>query len=369
MSNRPIVVLYHHPCSDGMAAALAAYLKLGDSATYIGCTYKDRPEIPDGALVYFVDYSWPKADLEALAQRCHVVVIDHHHTAKADLETIENAHWRSHDKEFPDRPEGWTGLEVYFDGNYSGAVLAWCFFHFSEDVPKMYEFIQDRDLWRWELPGSKDFSYYLRAQELTLETYEAVWRISKNKDALNRMLDDGALLRNADENTVRALLNYAHPCKLGYGVMAVNSIVLPSELGEALCDKYPDAPFGAVYYRTEDGRIKWSLRSRGDFDVSVIAKQYGGGGHKGAAGFYSTPALAAQLLGDGGPRFEHYNNGCTYEKLAEGTANDVIDHGDQVVVYRAEGTGNVYVRTADNFNGPAIAGEFPGKQVPRFKPL
>jgi nanoRNase/pAp phosphatase (c-di-AMP/oligoRNAs hydrolase) len=28
-----------------------------------------------------------------------------------------------------------------------------------------------------------------------------------------------------------------------------------------------------------------SLRSKGDFDVSAIAKRFGGGGHKNAAGF------------------------------------------------------------------------------------
>jgi len=28
-----------------------------------------------------------------------------------------------------------------------------------------------------------------------------------------------------------------------------------------------------------------ALRSRGDFDVSAVARQFGGGGHKAAAGF------------------------------------------------------------------------------------
>lgn len=32
-------------------------------------------------------------------------------------------------------------------------------------------------------------------------------------------------------------------------------------------------------------KVKWSLRSNGEFDVSAIAKHHGGGGHKNAAGF------------------------------------------------------------------------------------
>ena len=34
-----------------------------------------------------------------------------------------------------------------------------------------------------------------------------------------------------------------------------------------------------------DGRWQFSLRSEGEFDVSAVAQQYGGGGHRNAAGF------------------------------------------------------------------------------------
>jgi len=40
-------------------------------------------------------------------------------------------------------------------------------------------------------------------------------------------------------------------------------------------------------YETKDGRVKLSLRSNSDLvDVSRIAQQYGGGGHKRAAGCF-----------------------------------------------------------------------------------
>jgi nanoRNase/pAp phosphatase (c-di-AMP/oligoRNAs hydrolase) len=42
--------------------------------------------------------------------------------------------------------------------------------------------------------------------------------------------------------------------------------------------------FGGTYYDTATHR-EFSLRSVGDFDVSEIAKSFGGGGHKNAAGF------------------------------------------------------------------------------------
>lgn len=54
-----------------------------------------------------------------------------------------------------------------------------------------------------------------------------------------------------------------------------------SNIGNYMCRVlYPDAPFAWV--KTHDG--KSSLRST-EFDVSVVANEYGGGGHKQASGF------------------------------------------------------------------------------------
>jgi hypothetical protein len=74
-----------------------------------------------------------------------------------------------------------------------------------------------------------------------------------------------------------ALVNLA-----GYRVYAVNSTVNFSEVAGELAKK---GPFGVVWFVRSDGKYQYSLRSEGDFDVSAIAKSFGGGGHKNAAGF------------------------------------------------------------------------------------
>lgn len=56
-------------------------------------------------------------------------------------------------------------------------------------------------------------------------------------------------------------------------------------------------PFAACYWDTPQGRV-FSLRSSADgVDVAEIAKQYGGGGHRNAAGFRVTyvQALAFEI--------------------------------------------------------------------------
>ena len=89
---------------------------------------------------------------------------------------------------------------------------------------------------------------------------------------------------------VDQLVSMAYRCYVAgyYEVLAVNTPLLASEIGHRLLEEYPDEPFVAMHSLVpfESGtKHRWSLRSREGFDVSVIAKKMGGGGHAQAAGF------------------------------------------------------------------------------------
>ena len=73
----------------------------------------------------------------------------------------------------------------------------------------------------------------------------------------------------------------------GYRVPVVNvPYHYASDCADAMLKAEPGAPFCASWFRRADGRIQYSLRSRDDrMDVSEIAKKFGGGGHRNAAGF------------------------------------------------------------------------------------
>ena len=62
---------------------------------------------------------------------------------------------------------------------------------------------------------------------------------------------------------------------------------------EGLID-YPRSIAGvdtaALFRQLTDGRFKVSLRSRGDVNVERVARRFGGGGHRNAAGFSSDKA-------------------------------------------------------------------------------
>jgi nanoRNase/pAp phosphatase (c-di-AMP/oligoRNAs hydrolase) len=59
---------------------------------------------------------------------------------------------------------------------------------------------------------------------------------------------------------------------------------LTSDVGHELANQ--SGTFGLCWTLSKEGlTAQCSLRSNGDYDVSAIAKAFGGGGHKNAAGF------------------------------------------------------------------------------------
>ena len=87
-----IVVIYHAPCPDGFAAAYAAWRKFGDNASYLPAGHGQNFDVNlAGKVVYMLDFSLKRPQVEALfAQAKSFVILDHHKTAQEDLALL----WR-----------------------------------------------------------------------------------------------------------------------------------------------------------------------------------------------------------------------------------------------------------------------------------
>lgn len=276
-------IISHAPCMDGFTAAYCAWSQLGDQARYIGLGYQDNvPALREGADLYLLDFTFKRDVLLDLAKRHpKIVILDHHVTSQEALTGIE--------KEAPN-------IEVHFDMEHSGAHLAWQYFQPGIPVPDLIRYVEDRDLWRNALPNTKAISAGLFSYELAPKNFW-VWNAFATIGNLEGLRIDGeAILRN-QERQLEALLLEAratqfalvtHPGEPGkyFVVPAVNApYFLASDLGHRLLEKYPDAPFAAVYRDTATGRRDWSLRSEDERQaVSEIATFFGGGGHRNAAG-------------------------------------------------------------------------------------
>ena len=105
------------------------------------------------------------------------------------------------------------------------------------------------------------------------------------------MIHSGEAIIRAHNQNVQSVVKNEKKCfitKIGrpfmYPGLAVNCPShLASDVGHELANK--SGTYGLCWHMGHDGKIKCSLRSNGDYDVSTIAKAFGGGGHLNAAGF------------------------------------------------------------------------------------
>lgn len=255
-------VLYHAQCPDGFGAAWAAQKKLGDKAKYIPVHHGEPfPKLPTSADVIMLDVAYPRPRHEELKALVHsLTVVDHH---KTNVDAL---------KGLPD---------VHIDLSHSGAVLSWLFFHPGEPVPELLKYIEDYDLWRFNLPSSREISATISSYPKTFESWSNVAPLVLTKE----FIDEGkAILRYKRQKVEESCENVFWTVIAGHKVPVVNVTNYQSEVGNMLCKLYPEAPFAAFYYEKEKIRC-WGLRSVGDLDVESIARGLGGGGHKNASGF------------------------------------------------------------------------------------
>ena len=169
-------------------------------------------------------------------------------------------------------------------GAVAGAVLAWEFCH-EEPVPMLLRLIQDRDLWRFTMEDTKPFSLWLRSEPFSFERFDSVnYKLEMGN---RQIMVEAAAMQKFFDAKVDEIASFAKPRALCEHMPIVVNCppMFASEVGHALLDKHPDAPFAASWYEAGEKRM-WSLRSRDDrVDVSQVASLFGGGGHRNAAGF------------------------------------------------------------------------------------
>lgn len=260
----PSHVIYHGNCYDGFTAAWAAWRKLGSSAAYLPASYgTPPPELPKDARVLIADFSYSRPVMEDLLRRvASVAVLDHHKTSKEAL-------------------EGFPGAT--FDMSKSGAMLAWEYFHPGAEPPPLVRYVQDRDLWRNELEFSREISAYLHSFEMNFKVWDTL-AAKLEVHPYGAAIEGEAILRMIRQKVDLICRDAYFKTIDGHKVPVVNATAFTSEVGERLLQLFPSAPFSGFFY-DKKGTKCWGLRSRGDFDVSAVAKKFGGGGHPAAAGF------------------------------------------------------------------------------------
>lgn len=292
MTYKPDVMIYHANCADGFGAAWAAWMKWGDAVEYVPCAYgQPAPAGLAGKHVLIGDFSFKRDVMEAIAAEAKsVIVLDHHETAESELEP-----WRVRfDKEdtsltIADVESAWADNDTnrvlaFFDMHRSGARMVWDFCH-HDDAPLLIRLIEDRDLWRFSMSDAKAFGVWLRCEPF--DFYR--WRQIDNVMCVDKqpILREARAMQRFFDQKVDEIARLSRIGLIdGHEVPLCNCPpMFASEVGHKLLDDNPAAPFAACY--SDQGTSRgYSLRSTDDRqNVADIARKFGGGGHRNAAGF------------------------------------------------------------------------------------
>jgi oligoribonuclease NrnB/cAMP/cGMP phosphodiesterase (DHH superfamily) len=224
-----------------------------------------------------VDFSYQrKVVKEMLGKAESITFLDHHESAIADLAGLS---------EEENCGNFWDKSDV----TRSGAALAWIHVAGSDsNMPHILRAIEDRDLWKFEIPKTREITAYMASQPYYFRLWDEIC-----DDNLNEIvIPTGKILLEVRDKQIAEIVSAAAPCGIYihdkfYEVNIANCPRdLRSEVGEALIR---GNAFSITYFDNATHR-SYSLRSiadhAGGFDVSEAAKLLGrGGGHRNAAGF------------------------------------------------------------------------------------
>ncbi len=291
-----VVILSHKNCSDGFAAAWAAhhYYSSQQEPYHLKHIYVDPPNpelafeklqryLPPNKVeeVYSFDVGY-KADklLKLLEIYPDAKVYDHHISSYKDICANIDP----------------VPVNYHFNNDKSGATLAWeCFFK-DQPVPKLLQYIEDRDLWNFRRPDSIDITAGIYAS-LPIGDFD-MWTefVENEEEKVVEMLRIGKIINKLQERRIRALIRIGKVYQInGLKAFVVNTTENVSDLGNTVCQLKDEnnnfiADYAMIYrHDHKEDETYVSLRSNQgrDVDVSKIAESFSskGGGHKNAAGF------------------------------------------------------------------------------------
>jgi oligoribonuclease NrnB/cAMP/cGMP phosphodiesterase (DHH superfamily) len=269
---------FYHDDMDGKCAGAIVYKfykldrdftdETGEKCEFLRINYKDHfpfDRILPGETIVIVDFSLQKAgDFERL------------------LEITDNVTWIDHHK---------TAIEMHGDldlrgirqDGVSGCELTWKFFYPSLPTPRVVLLLGDYDVWAFKYGEETN----------RLQTGIRLYRTSPESIMWTRWLNplytpidelrDGQISLDYRNNYYAGLIkawSFFTDFE-GYKAVACNAGSVSSQLFDSVTEDY-DLMMPFCF----DGK-QWtvSIYTKKDIDCSALAKKYGGGGHKQAAGF------------------------------------------------------------------------------------
>jgi len=268
-------VIYHAPCHDGTGSAFVVWLYMkkyfpNRNIVYYPAKYGKQPTNIDGKNVLILDFSYRNNILKNMIIKTNkILVIDHHKSAEKDLSDIDNKY-------------------KIFNMDHSATILTWKFFFKNKEAPLLLQYIEDRDIWKKELTYTDEFASWFYTKPLEFNIFN---KYLDNNKLLNKIEQKGTQYNKLNKYYIKKAIKYISLkfMKINnkyYLIAYINSTILKSDIGNYIFTKYPLIDFSATYSINDlNNNTSFSLRSTNNHsDVSKIAFELNGGGHRNAAG-------------------------------------------------------------------------------------
>lgn len=277
------ICLYHGNCPDGIGAAFPLW-RLFPKIQMIPSYYGNPPpyEKIKNKNIVIVDFSYRKSEMAKICKLASfVILLDHHESNFRELYDFKAPNYI-----------------CVFNTLISASQISWSYFYGGQAVPWFLNYIGDMDLYKWELPYSREIHAVMEYfQWYTWEKMEEMYSdIRPVTIQINEMLNFARVLSSFREKQINTVSKKAVLCNfMQFRVAVVQGISnLISDIGNYTSTLY-DCDFVAVWrYLLSKDEWRISLRThKNDIDLSKIARKFGGGGHKKASAFiiYGNKAL------------------------------------------------------------------------------
>jgi len=285
------VICYHHNDLDGRSsAALVRYFvkkdynHTMDPIDFIECDHATPidTKIAKDKIVFIVDYSFGDNELSYLEEICKnvrdVIWIDHHKTA---IEMSEKYPWMKE-------------LHGIRDTSMSACPLVFRYFTGKKnltEMPKWVQYVSDYDTWTKALESSVHFKLGMDLRDQS--PCAPIWdKLIGNKGFQNKILTLGQIIHDGSKISIYNSKRYDRMASSMYEKdiyfdTEYKAIILncTDHTSEVFKDKINDYDIGVVWHKQRDKYLFSIYSVRENVDCAKICQEFGGGGHKGAAGF------------------------------------------------------------------------------------
>jgi oligoribonuclease NrnB/cAMP/cGMP phosphodiesterase (DHH superfamily) len=218
--------------------------------------------------VILVDFSYPLDIMQEIQDQAELIWIDHHQSAIQSLQQLETL----------------PGLRAL---DKAACSLTWLYFYPKKPLPQCVQYIGDRDLWRHEFSQTAPFCAGLRLMDTSPQN-DTLWvaLLQDDLELIQSIMETGEILDKARKMEIRGkVANAGYEVVFqGYRTLVINERG-SGELGEHI--RSLGYELGYCYQESMKDGVRKTVVTlfSNQVDVSIIAQEFGGGGHPGAAGF------------------------------------------------------------------------------------